>query len=267
MVAPTVGPRSGARRGMSRRFLLAQISDTHVRVDDDGASLRQLKRALAQARDYSADAILLTGDLVNDENAAEYAALAEAIIDPPAPLYLMPGNHDDRALIRAQFGSHAYLPSQGFLSFVLDQFPVRIVCVDQIVPGETHGMLTAPQAEWLDKTLAAAPNRPTIVALHHPPFPTYDLLFDRIGLHDGDLLKSVISKHAQVQRIICGHHHRVVFGQVAHAPVIVAPSTSWIYGLALTDAQPLAPHSREQPGWMLHAWTEQGGLASHFMGL
>lgn len=252
---------------MSRRFLLAQISDTHVRTDDDGASLRQLKRALAQARDYAADAILLTGDLVNDEKDEEYAALAQAIIDPPAPLFLMPGNHDDRTRIRSRFAAHGYLPREGFLSFTIERFPVRIVCVDQIVPGETHGLLTEAQAEWLDRTLAAAPDKPTIVALHHPPFSTYDMLFDRIGLWDGQLLKSVISKHRQVQRIICGHHHRVVVGQLAHAPVIVAPSTSWVYGLALSDAQPIAPHTQEQPGWMLHVWTEQDGFASHFMGL
>ena len=62
---------------MSGRFLLAQISDTHVRADDDGAAALQLQRAMAQARAYQADAILLTGDLVNDERESEYAVLAE----------------------------------------------------------------------------------------------------------------------------------------------------------------------------------------------
>jgi len=251
---------------MSRRFLLAQISDTHVRVDDDGASVAQLSRALAQAGEYRADAILLTGDLVNDERDDEYEALAQALNTPPAPLFLMPGNHDERARIRAHFPTHTYLPSEGFLSFALEQFPVRIICLDQIVPGETHGMLTEAQAEWLDRTLSAS-SRPTIVALHHPPFATEDILFDQIGLRDAKLLKTVISKHRQVQRVICGHHHRVVFGQLGHAPVIVAPSTSWVYGLALHEGQPIAPKTAEQPGWMLHAWSDQGGFVSHFMGL
>jgi 3',5'-cyclic AMP phosphodiesterase CpdA len=252
---------------MSGHFLLAQISDTHVRVDDDGASVAQLRRALAQARDYRADAILMTGDLVNDERADEYAALAEALADPPAPLFLMPGNHDDRARIRAAFPTHAYLPRSGTLSFTLEQFPVRIVAVDQIVPGQTHGLLTEAGAAWLDRTLAAAPDRPTLVALHHPPFPTHDLLFDTIGLRDGDLLAAVVARHRQVCRLICGHHHRVVLGQVAHAPAIVAPSTSWTYGLALHEGQQIAPRTSEQPGWMLHAWTTAGGFASHFVGL
>lgn len=252
---------------MIGRFLLAQISDPHLRADDGGAAAEQLKRAMRQAGDYRADVILLTGDLVNDERADEYEALAEAIADPPAPLFMIPGNHDDRARLRAAFSAHEYLPKTGPLSFALEQFPVRIVAVDQIVPGETHGLLTPEHAEWLDRTLARVPDKPTIVALHHPPFLTHDMLFDTIGLLDAELFASVMARHRQVQRIICGHHHRVTVGQVAHAPVIVAPSTSWTYGLAMHPDQPIAPRTTEEPGWMLHAWTPRGGFASHFMGL
>lgn len=252
---------------MSGQFILAQISDTHVRADDDGAAAATLRAAIAQAGAYRADVILITGDLVNDERADEYAAFARAIAGAPAPLYVIPGNHDARAGLRAALPGHAYLPAGGALSFAIDDFPVRIVAVDQIVPGETHGLLTEPHAAWLDRTLAAAPDTPTIVALHHPPFATHDLLFDRIGLRDGDLFESVITKHRQVIRIICGHHHRVAIGQVAHAPVVVAPSTSWVYGLALNGEQQIAPITQEQTGWMLHVWNARGGLASHFMGL
>jgi hypothetical protein len=92
-------------------------------------------------------------------------------------------------------------------------------------------------------------------------------LFDNIGLLDADLFASVIARHAHVTRIICGHHHRTSFGQVAHAPVIIAPSTSWTYGLAMLPGQQIAPRTSEEPGWMLHAWTPSGGFASHFMGL
>jgi Icc protein len=252
---------------MSGAFRLAQISDTHVRADDDGAAAAQLRRALAQAQAYRADVILLTGDLVNDERADEYALLAEAIADPPAPLYLMPGNHDDRAGIRDAFARHTYLPREGALSFVIDEFPIRIVCVDDTVPGETHGLLGREGADWLDEALSAGPARPTIVALHHPPFLTHDLLFDKIGLLDGGLFGSVIARHRHVVRVICGHHHRYAVGQSAHAPVIVAPSTSWTYGLALDPGQEIAPKTAEQPGWVLHAAAANGDFASHFMGL
>ncbi len=252
---------------MSRQFNLAQLSDTHVRTDDGGASVAQIRRALNQARAYRVDAIVMTGDLANAERADEYEVLAEAITGPPAPLFLLPGNHDDRARLRARFFDHAYLPRSGRLCYVIDEFPVRLVALDQVVPGATHGDFPPELGVWLDETLAQAPDKPTLIALHHPPFQTHDLLFDRIGLHRADALGDVIAKHRQVGRIICGHHHRAIFGQLAHAPVVVSPSTSWVYGLALHGDQPIAPITAEQPGWMLHVWSESGGFASHVMGL
>lgn len=252
---------------MSKYFRLAQVSDTHVRSDDGGAAAIQLKRAMAQAVEYKADVILLTGDLVNDAREDEYAVLAEALADPPAPLYLMPGNHDDRGLLRRFFPQHSYLPREGALHFAIENFPVRIIALDDIVPGETHGLLRRSGAEWLESALSVERGKPTIVALHHPPVLTHDLLFDTIGLLDAEAFATVIARHRQVLRVICGHHHRVAIGQVAHAPVIVAPSTSWTYGLAMNDGQRIAPKTSEQPGWMLHAWTDVGGVASHFIGL
>ncbi|MEZ5959129.1 MAG: metallophosphoesterase [Hyphomonadaceae bacterium] len=252
---------------MSGRFRLAQISDTHVRADDGGKAASQLKRAIAQAKDYGADVILLTGDLVNDEREDEYAVFRDAIANPPAPLYVMTGNHDERALIRRMLPEHRYLTRDGAMHFTIEDFPIRIVALDDLVPGETHGLLRRSGAEWLESALSAERGKPTIVALHHPPFLTHDLLFDKIGLLDAEEFANVIARHRQVLRVICGHHHRAAVGQVAHAPVIVAPSSSWTYGLAVDEGQQIAPKTAEQPGWMLHAWTPSGGLASHFMGL
>lgn len=249
------------------QFFVAQISDMHVRADDEGAAARALRRAMAQAGEYRCEAILLTGDLVNDASADEYAVLADALRDPPAPFYLMPGNHDDRGLLRAAFPDHTYLPKDGPLSYTIEDYPVRIVMLDQTVPGEVHGSMSALEAAWLDRTLAAQPTRPTMVALHHPPFATHDLLFDTIGMRDGAVFTAVIARHPQVSRVICGHHHRFAVGQAAHAPVIIAPSTSWTYGLAMHEGQEIAPRTGEEPGWVLHAWTRTGGLASHLIGL
>jgi len=248
------------------RLVLAQISDPHIRADTEAPTLA-LKRALEGARRYGAEAILLTGDLVNDEKPEEYAELTRALASPPAPMFVLPGNHDDRSLIRDSFADHRYLPRGDNLSYVVDSYAVRLVMVDQICPSQTHGDFTPELAAWLDSTLAASPDKPTLVALHHPPFVTHDILFDRIGLHEQGRFADVIAKHRQVQRIICGHHHRVAIGQVAHAPAIIAPSTSWIYGLAINEGQQIAPKTHEQPGWMLHIWTPQSGFASHFMGL
>lgn len=255
---------------MSARFVLAQISDMHVRVgvrEDGFDPLARLKRTLQAIDAFNAAAIIATGDLVNDERADEYAALAEALKAAPAPVYLVPGNHDSREHIREFFPDHAYLPKSGVLSYAIDNFPLRIVALDQICPGETGGVFTPEHAMWLDQVLAAAPDRPTLVALHHPPIATFDQLLDQIGLAHAERLAAVIAKHPQVKRVVCGHHHRAVIGQVAHAPLFVCPSTAWTFGLALNPGQPLARRSAETDGWALHVWDEAGGLATHVMGL
>ncbi len=259
---------------MSATFILAQVSDTHIltekRIDSAGAlhdHTAQLRKAFAAMQEFRPDAILVTGDLVNDARADEYAVLADVLLAAPAPLYVLPGNHDDPALLRKALPEHLYLPRAGPLSFVIDDCPVRLVCIDQIVAGKTHGQFTPDHARWLDAALSAARKKPTLVALHHPPFPTHDRLFDKIGLHGQEKFAAVIARHRQVERIICGHHHRGVLGQVGQVPVIVAPSTAWTYSDALREEQPVARITPEPPGWVLHAWDAETGFASHFMGL
>lgn len=255
---------------MSARFVLAQISDMHVRAEprDDGFDpLARLEAALKAIREFGASAIVATGDLVNDERPEEYALLAKALKAAPAPVFLVPGNHDSREHIREFFPDHAYLPRTGPLSYAVDDFPLRIVGIDQICPGETGGLFTVEHAAWLDETLERRPDQPTLVALHHPPIATYDQLLDKIGLAHAERLAAVLRKHPQVKRVVCGHHHRAVFGQIAHAPLFVCPSTAWSFGLALRPDQPWAARSGETDGWALHVWDEAGGLATHVMGL
>jgi 3',5'-cyclic-AMP phosphodiesterase len=247
---------------MSERFVLAQISDLHIGAEGAADGLR---RTLAALRSRKIDAVIATGDLANDEKPEEYAELAKLLREAPGPLYLAPGNHDAAQAMRAAFPEHVYLPPEGPLSFVIERFAVRIVCVDETVAGEVHGDFTSAHAAWLDAALARAPRQPTIVALHHPPFVTHDLLFDTIALKSAARFAEVIGRHRQVLRVICGHHHRMAIGVVAHAPVVIAPSTAWSYGLALETGEAVAPKTAEATGYVLHVWTAEAGMASHFM--
>lgn len=255
---------------MPSRFVLAQITDMHVRApgkDDGFEPLDRLLRALEEVAAYNVDAIVATGDLVNDERPEEYALLAEALARAPAPVYLAPGNHDCRALIRDYFPHHDYLPREGRLSYAIEHTTLRIVAIDQTVDGETHGLFSQEHADWLEQTLAARPDAPTLIALHHPPIATFDRLLDRIGLFQAELFASVIARHAQVKRIVCGHAHRAVFGQIAHAPVFVCPSTAWTFSLSLNPDQPVARRTAETDGWALHVWEDGVGMVTHVMGI
>jgi 3',5'-cyclic-AMP phosphodiesterase len=170
---------------MTARFVLGQISDLHAvaaPIEENYDTNGNVRRALEKLRPYKPDLILATGDLANDAKAEEYSALAPLLANAPAPLFLAPGNHDHCGFLRAAFPAHAYLPAAGKLSYVIEPFGVRVVVLDSTVEGKTGGLFSEEDGVWLEAALSGAPQRPTIVALHHPPFLTHERLFDRIGL-------------------------------------------------------------------------------------
>ncbi|MFZ4601631.1 MAG: metallophosphoesterase [Caulobacterales bacterium] len=246
-----------------RPFLLAQISDCHVTDRADASNpdaVDRLKRTLAAIGAQGADAIIATGDLVDDGRAAEYALLAEALADAPAPVFLLPGNHDDAATLRRCFPDHAYLPESPPLCWALDHLPLRIVAVDQTMPGLAGGLFMPEHAEWLNETLNDHSDAPTLVALHHPPFSTYTTS-DEVGLGGADLFEAVIARHPQVRRIVFGHVHRVILGRVAHADAIACPSTARPFQSRFDGEQ--TARIEGPPGFLLHAWSRRAGLATH----
>lgn len=248
-----------------RPFLLAQISDLHV-TDRPGSktpdAADRLRRVLAGMALHRPDAILATGDLVDEGSAAEYALLADILAEAPAPVFLLPGNHDDASTLRRAFPDHAYLPEQPPLCFTLDHLPLRIVAVDQTFPGLEGGLFMPEHAEWMHAALSADTATPTIVALHHPPFPTHTKV-DEVGLDGADLFTAVIERHPQVRRIVCGHVHRAIVGRVAHADVMTCPSTARAFAPDF-DGQS-GGLGADPPGYLLHAWRPRAGLATFVM--
>ena len=180
-------------------MLIAQLSDPHLmpgvrlfgRLDTAG----YLERAIAHLNALEPDAVLITGDLTNDGDAPVYAAFAAMVARLRAPFFVLTGNHDDRALIRQTFAAAGYLPGKGPLCYALDRFAVRVIALDTLVPGEPCGQLGAEQLAWLDARLCEAPDKPTMVALHHPPFRTGIGHLDRSMLRDADALAAVIGRH------------------------------------------------------------------------
>ena len=89
------------------------------------------------------------------------------------PVYLIPGNHDEREALADAFSDHDYLPrDREFLHYVLEQYPVRLIGLDTLVPGKGSGLMCEERLTWLAARLEVAPARPTVVFMHHPPFVT-----------------------------------------------------------------------------------------------
>lgn len=258
---------------MPRPFIIAQISDCHVgerggAVDRRFRSGRHLAAAARHlmALDPRPDIVIATGDLVHDGQPEEYRHFASALAPLSMPLYLVAGNHDDRDAMRAVFADHDHLPAGPFLHYTIERHPVRLVLLDTVIPGETGGELCARRLAWLEERLKEEPARPTLVAMHHPPFLTGLAPFDRNrggrGLIGADPLGEVIARHPQVERIVCGHIHRPIATRWRGTTVSVAPSTSHQIELALGEERRLT--LVEEPAAVdLHVWLPGGMLVSH----
>ena len=250
-------------------MLLAQITDLHIkprgrlayRQVDTAAYLEAALRSLLTLSPQP-DAVIVTGDLVDAGLAEEYGLLREILSPLRMPLFLMPGNHDLRGPLRAAFPETRYLGTDGQIRYTIEDFPIRVIALDSLVEGQSAGELGAAQLAWLDAALAAQPQRPTLVAVHHPPFATGIGHMDKIGLRDAAGLAAVIRRHGQVERVISGHVHRSIQTRFAGTIASIAPSVA--HQVAL-DLHPDAPSAfcLEPAGYHLHYLVPGGGLVTH----
>jgi 3',5'-cyclic AMP phosphodiesterase CpdA len=249
-------------------MLIAQVSDLHIRLPGclayrkvDTAALLQACVRTLQAVVPPPDLVLLTGDLVDFGLPEEYAHL-KAILAPLGTRVLaIPGNHDDRTALRAAFAGEGYLPREGFLQFVVDDYPLRLIGLDTLLPGEGSGTLCDDRLAWLDATLRRQPRVPTLLMMHHPPFRTGIGHMDRIGLEGRRGFAEIVARHPQVQLILCGHLHRTIRATVGDRPAMTCPSPAHQVALDLRDDAP-SGFRMEPPGFLLHRW-QDGELVSH----
>ena len=251
-------------------MLIAHLSDPHVRPEGElyqGVvdSNAQFAAAIAHVNtlDPRPDLVLLTGDLVDHGHVEEYGTLARLLAGLKIPVLAIPGNHDEREAFRQAFAGQSWLPASGPIDYVNgDRGSVRIVALDVTLPGLHHGVVSEEGAAWLDRVLAAEPARPTIVMMHQPPFDTGIPYMDPYSCREGQRLAAVVARHPQVERILCGHVHRVMQMRFGGTTLCTAPSTTTAIALQLRpDARP-ASHI-EPPAMLLHHWQEGTGLITH----
>jgi len=210
-----------------RPFVLIQISDLHIGAEWTGGDpKRTLAAAVAAVNGFpgGADAVLVSGDLTEHGGAAEYE-LARQMLSGIGPMALViPGNHDERAAMRAAFD----LPGEGSepIQYGVDLGPLRLIALDTTRPGNNAGELDDARLAWLENALSQGPERPTLIALHHPPLAIGIEVWDEIGLDAAGRksLERIVAANPQVLGTVSGHVHRTLLGQIGGRPALAIPS-------------------------------------------
>jgi len=249
-------------------MLIAQISDTHIlaegrRVYGEIDSAGGLARAIEQlnALDPAPDLVLATGDLTDRGRPGDYAELRRILARLRHPLYLMPGNHDDRAALKAAFPEQPF-PAEGeFLHYAIEGWPLRILMLDTQVPGSDGGELCPARLAWLEARLAEGIGKPTLIAMHHPPVAIGIGELDATSCANAEEFGAIVQRHPEIERIACGHVHRASQSLWRGTLVAMAPSTAHQVNLDLDASRPLK-WVLEPPGLLLHDF-RNGSLVSH----
>jgi 3',5'-cyclic-AMP phosphodiesterase len=253
-------------------MLLAQISDLHIkrpgalayRRVDTGPYLARCVAAL-NALEPRPDAVIMTGDLVDQGSPEQYEHLKALLAPLEIPYFLLVGNHDARDALRAAFPDRAELRSGGeFVQYAVDVGPLRVIALDSMVPGQSAGNLCDARLAWLEAQLDAAQGKPVIVALHHPPFVCGIGHMDELRLDPvaADKLASLIVRYPNVERVICGHVHRPMFVRFGGTIASAVPSPAHQVALDLRDDAPSA-FMMEPPAYALHRYDPATGIVTH----
>lgn len=245
-------------------MIIAQISDTHIALDTPDADRRRgdFERTVADinALDPQPDVVFHTGDIVHNGRADEYAVAMAILAGLKAPVYVIPGNKDDRVNLHAAFAGAGYLsPDPGFIDYVVEDFPVRLIALDTLVPtsnkGDFSGGRIANLARWLDEETA----KPIAVFCHHPPFavPVGPVAINFVDAETMEEFAGTLQRSNRVAGIFSGHVHRAAKGQVGKIPVVVVPciATTLRYG-------DYPPHMKTRPIYYLHRFDPAWGFTT-----
>jgi 3',5'-cyclic-AMP phosphodiesterase len=225
---------------MSIHLSLAQISDIHLghREDQYGMVLpteagRLLDAAVAGINAAGPrDAVLVTGDLIDNGVLAELDDVATRLDGLRAPWYGIPGNHDiahppnpallDRrsfyqrlAATPGRAAAYAGSPDRGSWTTVLRP-GARLVALDSNVAGDWGGRISDAQLEWLEATLAAATEPLVVLMVHHPlhevfggwvepAFAGQD--WNKFFCANRATVNAILDRSPRVRLVLSGHDH------------------------------------------------------------
>lgn len=214
-----------------------QITDTHlfsdrhgrlVGVNTEASHAAIMERILSDH--WPVDLVLATGDLVHDGAEAAYRRFKHNLEELGVRTLVIPGNHDDPALMRRVFDGGRVTWSE---NAVLGRW--QFIMLDSRREGDSGGHLGAEQLDLLDRRLSQHPAHHALVCLHHHPVAVGSAWIDRIGVADADALFAVLDRHPQVRALVWGHVHQAFDGERNGVRLLGSPSTCIQFQPGSTD--------------------------------
>lgn len=204
---------------------ILQFTDTHLfgnvagrlrGVETDSSLRNVIEDAYARVPDYAA--VLVTGDLVQDDNSG-YLRFRSIFGNSPKPVLCIPGNHDDLVAMRHELNAP---PFQICGDHSIEDW--QFIMLDSYYPGHVGGTLSCDELNRLDRTLRDSPAH-ALVCLHHHPVTIGSQWLNNIGLSNTADFWRVIDAHRHVRAIVWGHVHQPYDAYRGAVRLLGTPST------------------------------------------
>lgn len=221
---------------------ILQLTDLHVFDEPEkclkGIPTREsLLHVVQHIRETQADFdhVVITGDHTHDEKPESYQAVRSILGDWGSKLWQVPGNHDDRDVLRSVFEDRVAGAIPGRITFQFEAGNWLCLGLDTHVPGQVHGQIDQEQIDWIESAVASHQSNLSEeesasafcvgLFLHHPPVMLGSPWMDAIGLHGMDRLQSMIIRNPAIKFCCCGHVHHESSNQIGQCQVLTTPST------------------------------------------
>lgn len=214
-------------------FAIAQISDLHL-SEHDPKSFEQFLAVLDLALAHQPDLLLLTGDLVNDGVSEIYDWLFTILNNTGIPFLCLAGNHD----VTQEIGHDLPFDERTFRPIAKDERLIdthrlvikmphatwQILAVNSAVNGQIYGRLDDESLGFLKTNLSN--HLPTIIAMHHHPYPVSSAWIDEYRLKNADEFWRTLATFDNAKAILCGHVHQTHSLMVRGVALDTCPATS-----------------------------------------
>jgi 3',5'-cyclic AMP phosphodiesterase CpdA len=244
-------------------MIIAHLSDLHI--DGGTRAGERAKAVMAYLNDIRADVVVVTGDIADHGLPEEYRRASE-LLKHPAPVLVLPGNHDVRAAFRE--GLLGVPASDEPIDQAREVGGVLFALCDSTIPGRGAGYLADATLDWLDGVLSDGEG-PAFVAFHHPPVEVGVPPVDAIRQSGEDRLAELLGHHPRVVALLAGHVHTGASTTFAGLPLRIAPG---VVSGTLLPAEPGGDRSFAEggplnlewpPSLLLHHLHDDGRVTSH----
>lgn len=207
---------------------IVQISDCHLFADltqcgyGEVSPYQSLMAVLKKINMYDTDLMLITGDISNDYSRQSYLHLKHLLSEhcPEIPYLILPGNHDDNAIITQLFIENCFAEQAHSAGGNWN-----IYGLNSQHQG-ANGMVSEAQLERMEDSINRSDIDNWLIAVHHHPIPCNGWM-DKHEWINRQCFVDKVSQLGKIKLVIYGHIHQVCETTLGACDFLSCPSTCW----------------------------------------